>query len=268
MSPLPEEEFSLDITNKEHPTLMCVGNAPTIKEAVSPAISCIGSVLMSQMNNPGKATSVFMVDEFPTILLQGIDTFIGTARKHNVSTILAVQDFNQAVRDYGEKSANILKASCGTQAYGMTGNEKTAKDIESLFGEKKEAQESYSHQESGGGSRTESLQKEKVLKAREVAGQSAGHFIGKIAGGQPPFFNAQMNMCRFEEKEIPPFSLPVRLDEGNEKLEMDILEEIVQQNYIKIINDVNEVLKGVEEKIKKRNNLDTTHNQRQERNFN
>ena len=70
------------------------------------------------------------------------------------------------------------------------------------------------------------------------------------------------------KKEIPPFSLPVRLDEGNEKLEMDILEEIVQQNYIKIINDVNEVLKGVEEKIKKRNNLDTTHNQRQERNFN
>ena len=60
LSPLPEEEFSLDITNKEHPTLLCVGNAPTIKEAVSPAISCIGSVLMSQMNNPGKATSVFM----------------------------------------------------------------------------------------------------------------------------------------------------------------------------------------------------------------
>ena len=268
LSPLPEEEFSLDITNKEHPTLMCVGNAPTIKEAVSPAISCIGSVLMSQMNNPGKATSVFMVDEFPTILLQGIDTFIGTARKHNVSTILAVQDFNQAVRDYGEKSANILKASCGTQAYGMTGNEKTAKDIESLFGEKKEAQESYSHQENGGGSRTESLQKEKVLKAREVAGQSAGHFIGKIAGGQPPFFNAQMKMCRFEEKEIPPFSLPVRLDEGNEKLELEILEEIVQQNYIKIINDVNDVLKSVEEKIKKRNNPDTTQNQRQEKNFN
>ena len=26
------------------------------------------------MNNPGKATSIFMVDEFPTILLQGIDT--------------------------------------------------------------------------------------------------------------------------------------------------------------------------------------------------
>lgn len=151
-----------------------------------------------------------------------------------------------------------MKASCGTQAYGMTGNEKTAKDIENLFGEKKEAQESYSHQESGGGSRTESLQKEKVLKAREVAGQSAGHFIGKIAGGQPPFFNAQMNMCRFEEKEIPPFSLPVRLDQGSEQLEMEILEEIVQRNYVKIIDDVNEVLKTVEAKIKHRNHAETT----------
>ena len=230
LSPLPEEEFSLDITNKEHPTLLCVGNAPTIKEAVSPAISCIGSVLMSQMNNPGKATSVFMVDEFPTILLQGIDTFIGTARKHNVATILAVQDFNQAVRDYGEKSANILKASCGTQAYGMTGNEKTAKDIENLLGEKKEAQESYSHQTSGSGSVTESLQKEKVLKARDIAGQAAGHFIGKIAGGKPPFFNVQMDMCRFEEKEIPRFSLPVRLGNGKEEMELEILEEIIQQN--------------------------------------
>ena len=250
LSPLPEEEFSLDITNKAHPTLLCVGNAPTIKEAVSPAISCIGSVLMSQMNNPGKATSIFMVDEFPTILLQGIDTFIGTARKHNVATILAVQDFNQAVRDYGEKSANILKASCGTQAYGMTGNEKTAKDIENLLGEKKEAQESYSHQTSGSDSVTESLQKEKVLKARDIAGQAAGHFIGKIAGGKPPFFNVQMDMCRFKEKEIPRFSLPVKLGNGKEDLEVEILEEIVQQNYIRIIEDVNSLLKRIEDKLK------------------
>ena len=253
LSPLPEEEFSLDITNPEHPTLLCIGNAPSIKEAVSPPISCIASVLMSQMNNPGKNKSVFLVDEFPTINLQGIDTFIGTARKHNVATILALQDFNQAVRDYGEKSANILKASCGTQAYGMTGNEKTAKDIENLFGEKKEAQESYSHQENGGRSRTESLQKEKVVRARDVAGQNAGHFIGKIAGGSPPFFNVQMDMCHFEEKEIPAFSLPVRLGKGKEKLELDILEEIVQHNYIKIINEVNEVLKKVKGKIENKN---------------
>ena len=62
-----------------------------------------------------------------------------------------------------------------------------------------------------------------------------------------------MDMCHFEEKEIPAFSLPVRLGKGKEKLELDILEEIVQHNYIKIINEVNEVLKKVKGKIENKN---------------
>lgn len=200
------------------------------------------------MNNPGKQKSVFMVDEFPTVNLQGIDVFIGTARKHNVATILAVQDFNQAIRDYGEKSANILRSSCGSQAYGMTGNEKTAKDLENLLGETKEAQESFSHQESGTGSMTESLQKEKVVKAREVAGQSVGHFIGKVAGGKPPYFNTQFNMCMFIDKDIPAFSKPVNWGAGKEQLECEIMEEIVNQHYLSIIAKVNEVLENVKNK--------------------
>lgn len=256
MSPLPEEEYSLDITNKEHPTLLCIGNAPTIKEAISPPISCIASVIMSQMNNPGKQKSVFMVDEFPTIILQGIDTFIGTARKHNVSTILALQDFNQAVRDYGENSAKILKAACGTQAFGMTGNNTTAKDVETLLGEQKEAQESFSHQEAGTGSMTESLQKEKVIKARDVAGQNAGHFVGKVAGGDPPFFNAQFKMCHFVEKPIPPFSKPVKLGKDREELEIEVMEEIVEKHYYSIIMQVNEVLKRTKEKYERSDKRD------------
>ena len=97
---------------------------------------------------------------------------------------------------------------------------------------------------------TKSFQKEKVLKARDIAGQAAGHFIGKIAGGKPPFFNVQMDMCRFKEKEIPRFSLPVKLGNGKENLEVEILEEIVQQNYIRIIEDVNSLLKRIEDKLK------------------
>ena len=252
MSPLPEEEFSLDITNKKNPTLLCIGNAPSIKEAVSPPISCIASVLMSQMNNPGKQKSVFMVDEFPTINLQNIDVFVGTARKHNVATILAVQDFNQAIRDYGKDSANILRSACGTQAYGMTGNNNTAKDLENLLGEQKEAQESFSHQDAGTGSMTESLQKEKVIKARDIAGQTTGHFTGKIAGGDPPYFSVQFNLGHYEEKEIPAFSKPISLGSPDKHdLEIDIMEAIVEQHYYSIINQVNEVLKTVKSKYEK-----------------
>lgn len=249
LSPLPEEEFSLDITNPSHPTLLCLGNAPSIKEAVSPPISCIASVVMSQMNNPGKQKSVFLVDEFPTINLQGIDTFIGTARKHYVSTILAVQDFNQAIRDYGEKSAKILKASCGTQAYGMTGNESTARDIETLFGEIKEAQSSYSYQSGGGHSRSDSLQREKVVRARDVAGQPVGHFIGKVANGRPPFFSTQFRMCRFESAPIPRFSFPVNMPglvDDRERIELETMEAIVEKHYQSILDSVAEILSPYE----------------------
>lgn len=251
MSPLPEEEFSLDITNPEHPTLLCVGNAPSIKESTSPPISCIASVLMFVMNNPGKIEgSVFMVDEFPSIMLQGIDSFIGTARKHFVATILALQAYNQAVRDYGEKSADILRTSCGTQSYGMTGSVQTARDVESLFGEKKEAQESYTHQDTGGGSMSESLQKEKVVMGRDIAGQKAGHFTGKIANGNPPFFNCQFKQSNYVEEDLPAFSIPVKMGPGLEDKELEVLEQIVEMNYTKIISTVNDILKGVKEKDK------------------
>lgn len=37
--------------------------------------------------------------------------------------------------------------------------------------------------------------------------------------------------------------MPVRLGNGKEEMELEILEEIIQQNYIKIIEDVNAILK-------------------------
>ena len=55
---------------------------------------------MAQMNNPGKVKSVFMVDEFPTIMLQGIDTFIGTARKRYVTMGKRAQTFSNPLAEH------------------------------------------------------------------------------------------------------------------------------------------------------------------------
>ena len=33
--------------------------------------------------------------------------------------------------------------------------------------------------------------------------------IGKVAGGKPPYFNTQFNMCKFIDKDIPANSLAV-----------------------------------------------------------
>ena len=57
---------------------------------------------------------------------------------------------------------------------------------------------------------------------------------------------------------IPRFSLPVKLGNGKEEMELEILEEIIQQNYIKIIEDVNAILKKIEDKLKEKSAVPPT----------
>lgn len=240
LSPKPSEEFSLDITNKKKPVLLCVGNAPSIKQAISPAISCIANIVMTQMNQPGKAKSIFCNDEIPTVNLFGIDEFSSTARKHYVSTILAVQTFEQAQRDYGKESAKTLQANCGNQFFGMTGSNETAESIEKLLGEIKEINYSYSNQSSGEGSESESLQREKVLRARDVAGQPTGHFFGKIANGKPPYLYTQFKYFPGYSTDIPPFAQTIYTKD--EKKDRGILENIIEKNYDRIENETEAIL--------------------------
>lgn len=240
LSAKSQEEFNLDITNKEKPVMLCVGNAPNISEAVSPAISCIANIVMGQMNQPGKVPSIFLNDEFPTFIIYGIEKFISTVRKWGVATILALQNFSQAINNYGEKSAEIIKSNCGNQFFGTTSNEKTAESLEKLLGEKKEVNFSYSEQDSGSTSQSESLQKEKVIKMRDIAGQRTGHFLGKIANGTPPFFSSQFNRDTGCSSDIPPFAKIYNT--GDPEKDNEIMERIVEENYQQIEKEVQTIL--------------------------
>ena len=78
----------------------------------------------------------------------------------------------------------------------------------------------------------------------------------KVAGGDPPFFNAQFKICHFVEKPIPPFSKPVKLGKDREALEIEVMEEIVEKHYYSIIMQVNEVLKRTKEKYERSDKRD------------
>lgn len=199
--------INLDITNKKNPKILCLGNSSALNEAITPVLSCISYIIMNNMNQPGKLESIFCYDEFPTINLYGVDNFIAEARKHGISTILALQDFEQAKRNYGEKSANILRTSSANQFYGNTGNIKEAKEIAESLGQIKIAQTSYTKNE-GSGSETESLKEEKVLQTRDIIEQPVGHFLGKVADGNPSYCFTQFKEFKYPKTEIPPFNLP------------------------------------------------------------
>lgn len=236
---LGKDEFSLDITNKDNPVLLCIGNSPELKDSISPAISSIFTVVQSQMNNSGKAPSIFCIDELPTINLYGLDRFIATARKHFVSTILAAQDYMQLVRDYGDKSASTVRASCGSRFQGKTGNNKTCEEIAKLLGDMKKTNLSYSDQSSGGHSVTESLQREKVLQERDIASQESGHFFGIISNGRPPFIYTDFepfHKVPMQLSSIPAFACKYK--SGNDETDRNIQYSLVSENFKKIESDV------------------------------
>ena len=234
---MSKDDFNLDVTNKENPSLLCLGNAQSIKESVAPCLAMIIGCVMKQMNHAGKKKSIFFVDELPTIIINALDEFIATVRKHYVAVLFGVQDHDQCVRDYGEKSAAVLRSNCGNQFFGMTGNEHNARMVSEMFGEIRRRQLSITNSDgTSSHSTSESLQREKVVQTRDVTGQQVGEFMGKIVGGDPVFFK-----CRFEEfiyntKEIPPFSLPVETNDP--QISLKILKQNVYDNYEQIKEDV------------------------------
>jgi len=238
---MSKDDFNLDITNKENPALLCIGNAPSIKESVSPCLAMIMGCVMKQMNNAGKVKSIFFVDELPTIIINALDEFIATVRKHFVSVLFGVQDHDQCARDYGEKSAAVLRSNCGNQFFGMTGNEHNARMVSEMFGEIRRKQVSITNDDSRSShSTSQSLQREKVVQTRDVTGQQVGEFMGKIANGDPVFFK-----CRFEEfvydtQAIPPFSLPLETEDP--QIALKILRQRVYDNYEQIKEDVRLIL--------------------------
>ena len=234
---MSHDEFNLDITNKKNPSLLCLGNAQSIKESVAPCLAMIMGCVMKQMNQAGKKQSIFFVDELPTIIINALDEFIATVRKHFVAVLFGVQDYDQCARDYGEKSAAVLRSNCGNQFFGMTGNEQNARMVSEMFGEIRRKQVSITNNDDRGShSISESQQREKVVQTRDVTGQQVGEFMGKIANGDPVFFK-----CRFEEfvydtQEIPLFSLPVETDDP--QIAMKILRQRVYDHYEQIKQDV------------------------------
>ncbi len=244
---LSSDDLSLDITNPDNPTLLCLGNCPEITMATSPAISSIISVVMGQMNNSGKQKSIFCIDELPRISISNLDGFIATARKHNVSIILAIQDFQQLVRDYGEKSANTIKASCGNYFQGKTGNFKTAEDLSRAIGDIRKITNSFSEQlTTTGSSYSESYTRERILQARDISSQNSGHFFVQVSNGNPPFSFTDFepfHLIAPPSYKIPTFAFST--DTGDEQLNRSILEAEVQANFKKIEREAKEILQSI-----------------------
>ncbi len=234
---LSKDEINLDLNNKENPTFLAIGNDSTLSNTYAPAISLIIGTCARQMNQPNKHKSTIILDEAPTVFIDGFEQIPATARSNKVATVFGLQDYSQMVDKYGADKAQVMISNLGNQFYGRTVNEKTADMIVKLFGKHDVTYNSTStssgsssggflsghFSESNNTSVSQSVQQRERVKVSEIINLSAGKFYGTIAeGNMTELIGVQLKQVPDSKKEFESKEQAILPDQVFKKIYNDI----------------------------------------------
>ena len=243
---LTGNDFTLDMNNPEAPKIICAANNPEKSQTYGAVISLYVFRLLRAILHKGRNKSSIIIDELPSIFLNGIEQFIAVARSYLVSTILCVQDFSQLTKDYGREMADVIVNICGNIISGqVTGT--TAKQLSERFGRIMQERESVSINRQDT-SISKSMQLDSAIPASTIATLSSGEFVGIVADNpeqkiELKVFHSEIindhEAIKKEETYYQPIP-PVR------KVDNDS----IQQNYLQIKEDVKWIIESEIERIK------------------
>lgn len=247
----PENQTSLDLNNPENPMILSISNDPKRDEALSPAIGSLLKAIMRTVNTQNKHPHAFIIDELPTIFLDGLAKLPATARSNKVAAMFGIQDESQLEGQYG-KQADEITSNMGSFFLGMTNNPKTAKKYSDYFGTSEVVKTSNSIGDNSI-SFSESHKDKKLLQEKDIAQQRTGHFVGKIADGDPGFFSVQIKEFKKNE-HFTKWENKINIKSKNEHLDLlfekqpEIAEEVftamLDLNYQRIFAECENLLKN------------------------
>ncbi|MDJ1497590.1 conjugal transfer protein MobC [Cytophagaceae bacterium DM2B3-1] len=244
-------DFTLDINNPESPKILCVGNNPKKQGIYGAALGLYNARLVKLVNEKHKLPSALIIDELPTIYFKGLDNLIATARSNKVATLLGFQDFSQLERDYGKDEATVIENIVGNVFVGQVVGD-TAKKLSERFGKINQRKKSITTSQSGT-SVSISTNYDYRIPQDTMAELSQGTFVGSVADdrGQEmelKVFHSQMHIDTKEvEKktkayeDVPEFNAKNFI---NPVTGEDILEKVIDQNYIQIKMDVDQIIEN------------------------
>jgi type IV secretory pathway TraG/TraD family ATPase VirD4 len=230
---LSGEDLSLVMNDKNHPTLLCIGNYPPAKAAYSPIIALIITVCFKAMYGHNRVKSFVAIDELPTLYIPDLSELPATARKYGISTIACVQSNAQLEHTYGAVGAKKIQQTLVNKILGSAEDE-SAMYISKLLGKQEQlldtSSENYSMQkgkvsESQGTSQQRHWQD--VLTPQQIMGFAVGEFTGKVAESDTAFFHAQMKQVSAYDKyftnkkleDLPAGQKLVNIEENYKKIQ-------------------------------------------------
>ncbi|MCD7969118.1 MAG: YWFCY domain-containing protein [Alistipes sp.] len=249
------DDFTLDLNNPEEPKILCVGNNPDRQSIYSAALGLYNSRIVRIINKKGRLKSSIIIDELPTIYFRGLDNLIATARSNKVSVCLGIQDYSQLKRDYGENESNVIMNTVGNIFSGQVVGE-TARMLSDRFGRNVQKRESISVATD---STTTSIntQMDVLIPQSKISTLPQGMFVGAVADNFGENLSQKMFHCKIlvdskvlknqTEKYVPIPQMSTFYNENGE----DVMEQTIQLNYMRIREEVNNIIKDEKERISK-----------------
>lgn len=238
------EDFDLNINNPDNPIVLTVGNNPSIASTLAPLCSLVISVASKQLNQPNKHHSFVLLDEFPTVFINDIQTLPNTGRSNKIASMFFCQDLSQLTDGYTKEKADVLFASCLNHFYGQVSSSHTADILSKQFGKKDQYFESNNtsrhflnpFKRNVGQSR--SVQERDVFRNSVFMELPVGEFIGRVAESSEAYIHEKF--------------LPVK----RKKLEYQINSQfknhpdfVITDYYEKVRDEVNEIVSIFKNKV-------------------
>lgn len=173
------DDLDFQLNDPLAPKILCVGNNPDRQIVYSPSIGLILTKLSKTMNKQGQERSFFIIDEFPTVYVRGVDTLIATGRSNRIAPTLGFQTFAQITADYGKETADKIVRDCGNRIMGQLFDE-DAELISKTIGKQKVLNRSLNYSQSDI-SENHQINMEEIVPPERIAQFSQGTFCGVIA---------------------------------------------------------------------------------------
>ncbi|MFP3598209.1 type IV secretory system conjugative DNA transfer family protein [Chryseobacterium sp. SIMBA_029] len=241
------EDFDLNINNPDNPIVLTVGNNPSIATTLAPLCSLVISVAAKQLNQPRKHHSFVLLDEFPTVFINDIQTLPNTGRSNKIASMFFCQDLSQLTDGYTKEKADVLFASCLNHFYGQVSSSHTADILSKQFGKKDQYFESNNtsrhflnpFKRNVGQGR--SVQERDVFRNSVFMELPVGEFIGRVAESSEAYIHEKF--------------LPVKRKQLAYQIDSQFKNQpdfVITDYYEKVRDEVNEIISLFKGEINKK----------------
>lgn len=211
---LSGNDFKLDVNNPKEPKIISIGNNPANIQIYGAVLSLYISRVIKLVNRKNQQKCSLIFDEFPTIYFNNMDSLIATARSNKAATTLAVQDYSQLKKDYGQEQAEVIMNIIGNAISGQV-NGDTAEQLSDRFGQIMQDRQSVTIS-ADNTSTNKSTQLGDAIPVSTISALSSGKFVGMVADDPDckiqlkVFYNEIQNdheALKKEEQRFKPFPI-------------------------------------------------------------